>query len=463
MNTLDKALMINQNPLIYGTFAEIGAGQEVARFFFQAGMASRTIAKSMSAYDMVFSDEIYGAEKSGRYVSESRLNKMLEREYELLMRRLKQKRTIPTCFFVVANTFTTRVTGKVGDGHGWIGVKFQDHPDHEPSQISLHVRTLDPKIVAQQSAIGTIGVNLLYSAFYLALEPYKMIKSLVDNLEIDLVEIDMIRCSGPVFDGYDNRILSLYLVQENMTDAVMVNPSGEVIQAADALHKKNILALRGSFQPFTLVNREMIKLAREKFLASPGVDENNTMILTEITMQNLCGGEGKVNYQDFVARAEILSALGYHTLISRFKEYYRLADFCRHQSSKKSALVLGASHLSEIFDARYYSDLPGGLMEAFGRLFHSQMVVYVYPTLDETSGKLTTSRNLELGNTNRHLLDYLAQRGQLVDLDGYSENLLPIRARDIHRMIAAGMNGWEKMVPTEVAEIINQRAAFHDV
>src|SRR5580704_18108709 len=226
LTTREKALRINLDPKRYGTFAEIGAGQEVARWFFRVGAAAGSISKSISAYDMAVSDAIYGRCK--RYVSRERLQSMLDHEHGLNLERLRPSRGDSTAFFAFADTVAARNFQGTNECHGWMGVKYQAHPRDADSQIILHVRMLDRENGLQQEALGIVGVNLLYAAFFLHHKPELMVESLLDNLSTQRIEIDMIEFAGIEFRHVDNRVMSLKLVQLGLTGAAMFGPSGEV-------------------------------------------------------------------------------------------------------------------------------------------------------------------------------------------------------------------------------------------
>src|SRR5271156_1759196 len=304
-DTHQKALRINLDPRWYGTVAEIGAGQEVVRWFFRVGGAAGTVAKSMSAYDMAVSDAVYG--KADRYVSASRLQGMLDKEFALNVERLDSERGDDNCFFAFADTVVARSFRGGNECHGWMGVKFQAQPHDEPSQIVMHVRMLDVEAFAQQEALGIVGVNLLYGAFFQHHEPDKLIEGLLDRLTTGRVEIDMIQFRGIEFRGVDNRLMALKLVQVGLSGVAMFGPDREVLQPSEALRKKAVLVERGSFRPTTLVNIDMLETALAKFTADPALEGISVLPLAELTMRNLlAGGATDVDRRDFLARAELL-------------------------------------------------------------------------------------------------------------------------------------------------------------
>jgi hypothetical protein len=458
LDTHGKALKINLDNRFYGTLAEIGAGQEVVRWFFRVGGAAGTIAKSISAYDMQVSDAIYG--DTERYVSRQRLQAMLDLEFQLNIERLSESRGDTTSFFAFADTVVARSYKGGNECHGWMGVKFQAHPRDEASQIVIHVRMLDAEASLQQEALGIIGVNLLYGAFFLHHEPEKLMESLLDKLTTGRIEIDLIDFKGIEFRYVDNRIMAMKLVQLGLSGAAMFDPSGAVIQPSDALYKKAVLVERGSFRPVTHVNLDMHNAALAKFSADPSVAGKPILSLMEVTMRNLLAGGQEVDRRDFLARADLLAACGFHVLISDYFEYYRLAAYIAWRTKERVGIVLGAASLIELFDEKYYTALPGGILESFGRLFKNELKVFVYPLREHQTDELTTVDNVEVAPELRKLYGYLADRGSFVQLDNFNPDYLHIFSRDVLKRIAAHDDEWEKMVPSQVAEIIKKRGFF---
>ena len=457
-NTHQKALNINLDSRFYGTFAEIGAGQEVVRWFFRVGGAAGTIAKSISAYVMTVSDAIYG--ETQRYVSRDRLQAMLNHEFQLNIDRLGESRGDSTAFFTFADTVVARSYMGGNECHGWMGVKFQSHPRDEPSQIIVHVRMLDTEAALQQEALGIVGVNLLYGAFFLHHEPEQLVESLLDKLSTGRIEIDMIDFQGIEFRYVDNRLMSLQLVQLGLSGAAMFGPDRAVLQPSEALHKKAVLVERGSFRPVTHVNVDMLQAALEKFTADPAVAGKAVLPLMEITMHNLLAATAEVDRRDFLARADLLSACGFTVLISDFSEYYRLAAYLAWRTKERVGVVMGAASLIELFDEKYYTALPGGILESFGRLFKNELKVFVYPLRPSESAPMTTVETLEVAPELRKLYGYLADRGSFMQLDNIKSEYLHIFSRDVLKRIAAHDASWEQMVPAEVAEMIKKRGFF---
>jgi hypothetical protein len=457
-DTHQKALRINLDPRWYGTVAEIGAGQEVARWFFHVGGAAGTIAKSISAYDMAVSDAIYG--QVDRYVSVGRLQAMLDYEYQLDVERLGDKRGDTTAFFAFANTVVARSFKGNNECHGWMGLKFQAHPRDEASQIVLHVRMLDVEASLQQEAIGIVGINLLHGAFFLHHEPEALVESLLDRLTTGRIEIDMIEFRGIEFRRVDNRLMALKLVQLGLSGVAMFGPDQAVLQPSEALRKRAILVERGSFRPTTLVNVDMLSSAVAKFETDPAVSGKPVLPIAELTMRNLLAGGDDVDRQDFLARADLLAACGMTVLISDYFEYYRLATYIAARTTERIGIVMGTPSLIELFDERYYTQLPGGILESFGRLFKNDLRIYVYPLQRSQDDQLQTVDNIEVEPSLRPLYDYLAMRGSFVPLDNYRPEYLQIFSRDVLHKIAAGDSTWESMVPPAVAELVRQRGFF---
>ncbi len=456
-DTRGKALAINLDPKRYGTFAEIGAGQEVVRWFFTVGAAAGTISKSISAYDMQVSDAIYGECK--RYVCRQRLQDMLDYEYQLNLDRLQATRGLKTSFFAFADTVSARNFKGTNECHGWMGVKFQSHPRDHASQIIIHVRMLDDSNTQQQEALGIVGVNLLYGAFFHYHDPERLVESLLDGLSTERIEIDMIEFSGIEFRHVDNRLMSLQLVQLGLSNAAMFRPDGKVIQPSEALYKKHILVERGSFRPVTHVNLDMIRCAREKYLEEPDTTESDVVSIMEITMKNLMA-TGDIDYHDFLARADVIAACGKTVMISNYFEYYRLAAYLATFTKKSIGVTMGAHSLGEIFDEKYYTHLGGGILEALGRLFKNGLHLYIYPYKDPQSGQLTTVDNLTVATDHAKLYSYLVEKHWVVPLDNYNPEVLHIFSREILSKIKRGEHDWEEMVPAEVRDVIHERAYF---
>jgi len=454
----DKALRINLNENIYGTFSEIGAGQETVRHFFRAGGSSGTIAKAMSAYDKDFSDAIYGIEEDGRYVTENRLKKMLMHEVQLMEERLDRKKHPDKLFFSYANTVATIDFTKKFKGHGWVGVKFQIEPNEDYNEILLHIRFKENDAKLQQETLGILGVNLIYGEFYKYNNPKKLLRYLYDHLDKDQIEIDTINFNGPRFANVDNRLMSLQLVKNGMTDAVMFGPDGNNILPALILYKKNILALRGSFRPVTKVNMDMYKKSLEMFLSQSRVDPDNTLFIFEITLSNL-RSDGEIDERDFMDRAELLCSLGQTVMISNFQEYYKVVEYFSEYTKARMGLAMGVNNLVDIFDEKYYRHLSGGILEAFGKLFYKDLKVFLYPMIDD-DGVLINSETLKVHPRMKELYKFFKLNGKVIDIQESNSDDLNIYSRHVLKMIQDGELGWEEMLPKGIAELIKKNNLF---
>jgi len=453
-----KALKINLNENIYGTFAEIGAGQETVRQFFRVGGASGTIAKSLSAYDKDFSDAIYGVEDDKRYVTENRLKKMLAQETDLIEKRITRGKHPSKMFFCYANTVATIDFAKKFKGHGWVGVRFQIDPKDDYNEIILHVRFKENIARQQQETLGILGTNLIYSAFYKYHTPKKIIQYLYDNLEEGQLEIDTISFSGPVFKSVDNRLMNLELVKNGLTEAVMFGPDGSNLLPAAALYKKNILALRGRFRPVTKVNEDMYVQSLKLFIQEKKVEKNNTIVIFEITLADL-ENKGEIDEKDFMDRARLLASLGETVLISNYKEYYRLVEYFSMYTDKKIGLCMGVNNLIEVFDPKYYIKLSGGILEAFRKLFFKKLKVYLYPVISE-DGEIITSENLKVHPRIKELYKFSKFNGKVVDVKKYNIDSLKIHSHEVLKDIQNNSTGWEQLLPKSVASKIKKQKLF---
>jgi hypothetical protein len=457
MNTAQKALQINLDASRYGTFAEIGAGQEVARWFFHVGGAAGTVAKTMSAYDMAVSDAIYGP--SDRYVSRKRIQAMLGYEFDLLLQRLNKTRGDKCSFFVFADTVATHSFSHQTDGQGWLGIKFQTRPQEEPSEIIIHAWMLDRDNVREQEALGIIGVNLIYGAFYHHHEPQQLIGRLMDDLSRDRMEVDMIKFSGPCFAGVDNRLMALQLVEQALTDTAMFTSDGETVVAGEVLYKRPVLVERGGFRPLTNPMLDMLERAQEQFLQEESLKGEPPVVITEMTLRQL-QVDDVIDHRDFLDRVDTLSAVGKTVLISSFRRHHRLVMYLSKYTQKMIGLPLGLVRLRDILDESVYADLEGGLMESLGQLFKNGAKVYVYPALDRKTGNLITVENLEVAPHLRHLYAHLVENRFIENIRQYNPDYLPIHSRDVLDKIKAGDASWERLVPPPIARVIKAKRLF---
>lgn len=414
LSSIEKALAINLDEMKYGTIVEIGAGQEVARWFFQAGAAAGTIAKTMSAYDTNFSDAIYGADDGGRYVSRGRCERMLAQEYDLIISRIKGSRPKGSRFFSFANTVAAQGFQKRDECHGWIGIRLQRAPEMEPDNIVLHVRMLDDTNLEQQDALGILGVNLIYAAFMHADEPKRLMRSLLDNIKWGRVEIDLVEFSGPALGYLDNRQMALELVKASLTPAILFGPDGTAQIPAEALYKKNALVMRGSFNPLTDAEMARFEATHTRFAAEQGIDPGRTVCLAEVTMRELAE-KSDIDTSSYLERIEQLAARGFHVLISEFFRYFRVRQYIAHYTSEPVGIVTDVEGLRDVTHQEIYDGLDGGILEGLGKLLPDSTTAYVYPSLVE--GNSMSLDSMELDDTLRPLISYLRGLGKLVAAD----------------------------------------------
>ena len=456
LSTKERALQINLNRSVYGSFAEIGAGQEVAANFFKAGGASGTIAKTMSAYDMAFSDAIYG--HHDRYVCEPRLNTMLTKEYGLLEERLPN-RVNNTQFFAFADTVEALNYEKTNQPHGWVGCKFQLRPDSPPNECVIHIKMHDIDNIMQQTALGTVGVNLIFACLHIT-DPEEFLLSLMDGLSQGRIEIDMFKLEGPDFKHVDNRLMSLKLVKNGLTRAAIFGADGRVLQPSEVLYKKNVLVLRGRFRPVTHVNVDMLLAARRHFIHESDVDKRNVLVISELTLTDL-SADGEIDEKDFLNRVDIICSLGQNVMISNYPEYYRLVDYLsKYTKGYKLGIILGIYNLQRVFDEKYYEKLKGGIMQAFGSLFGGNVKVYVYPSKNLETGELVTLDSLRVADNMKFMLKYLKDNNKIEKIKDANVENLHIISDHVLDMIKCGEEGWEKYVPKKVAKAIIEQCLF---
>jgi len=455
--TYQKALQINLDLAKYGTFAEIGAGQEVAGWFFHVGRASNTVAKTISAYDMSVSDAVYG--RCERYVSRQRLEAMLDHEFALLLERLQAARGERSTFFVFADTVVTSAPTRQQDGHGWLGVRFQTQPNGPPSEVIIHVHMHDKDKLRAHDALGISGVNLIHAVLFHHDEPTVLLSALMDDLTRDRIEVDMLKLSGPAFAQVDGRLMSLQLVQQGFTDAAMFQADGTVVQPSEVLYKRPILVERGRFRPITNLTLDLLRCAHRQFWQEPRLQGETPIVLMEMTLRDLASESG-IDQRDFLARVDILRELGQMVLISNYVAYFRLVEYLSRYSDELIGIALGVPSLMQLTQEQHYADLPGGLLEGAGRLFRRSVKVYVHPYQDPDSGQLITAENLPVAPDQQHLLAYLRAHGRIEPIRDFNAAYLPIRADDVLSKIAADDGSWEAMVPPAIVRTIKRDRLF---
>jgi len=458
-STSQKALRLNLDDKKYGTIVEIGAGQEVARQFFLAGAAAGTIAKTMSAYDMKFSDAIYGVQNDGRYVSKARVKAMMEQELDLVLERVSEGRSKASRYFAYAATVSAKSFNRQNECHAWCGIRVQMYPGAEPSNIKVHVRMHDDNAEAQQQALGVLGVNLIYAAYYYFENPKMMIDSLTDSIKHGRLEIDSIEFIGPYFEDIDNRAINLHLIRSWKTRAIMFRPDGSICVPAEMLYKKNVLTIRGSFRPVTNLNVDMIEQGKKAFFEQQGVSEDNTIAIAEISLNDVKGNDNHVPEEDLVQRVQLLNSLGYNVMISDYTRYFSLRAYFRQYTKMEIGIVVGLINLKQIFDEDSYRGVEGGILEGFGKLFPDNTRMFIYPEIN-AEGELRDYSDLKVQEHLRFLYRHLLENDYLTGLETSDKNLFNIYSRDVLKQLKAGKSGWEKSVPPLVAEQIMQYGLF---
>jgi hypothetical protein len=457
LSTHDKALGINIDAARYGVFAEIGAGQEVARWFFHVGGAAATVAKTISAYDMAVSDAVYGPGK--RYVSRQRLQSMLDHEWGLLLERLEGTRGGTTKFFVFADTVTAKSYSRQEEGQGWLGIRFQEEPRARPSEIIIHARMWDQDNARQQDALGVLGVNLIHGAFNDHARPQFLIGSLMDELTRDRMEVDMVRFSGPAFEGVDNRLMSLQLVQQRLTNAALFAPDGEVVEPAELLYHSPVLIERGSFRPITRVTLDMLGRSLARMRKEPDMQGRDPVVLMEMTLRNLLSLGEQVEHADFLARMDTLRALGRTVMISNYSRFHSVTTYLRRYTKERIGIALGVPTMAQILEEKHYGDLAGGILEALGQLLGGPVKLYIYPWKN-SAGEIVTAETFRVPAHLRHLYDYLRENAFVEDIHAPAHTDLSVMPHEVLAKMQAGDSGWEELVPDEVVALIKERKLF---
>ena len=457
-DTSQKALQINLDQQKYGTFAEIGAGQETVRWFFKVGGAAGTVAKSMSAYDMTFSDSIYGP--APRYVCQERLKTMLKYEFNLLLERLGPKRADTTQFFVFANTVATTSYRRKNDGHGWLGVRFQTKPKTEPSEIILHTWAWQRNAEVQQHLFGVLGVNIIHSALYFWQEPERLIDRLYDNLTKSEIEIDYLAFEGPAFHENDPIKIGFRLVTEEATNAVIIRPDGRVVMPSEHLYKKPVLVQRARCQPITLAHTDIQRCALAEFRRQFTEEQKEIISLFELPAQSLLkDDEGNFIEEDFLQRVVIAKTSGTDLLFSNYSRYFRLSGFLRRYTREPLAFAMGIEQLRELLDPATHTSLEGGMLEALGRLLQASVTLYVYPAMT-SSGDVINARNFRTAPSVQSLYQHLLDNNHVISLENADPACMKIHTDDVLELLEKGDPQWQKLVPHEISKVITENHYF---
>ena len=460
MNTLstkEKSVHINIDSKYYGTIAEIGGGQETARHLFQAGGASNTIAKSISAYDKLFSDHFYNDGAPARYVAEDRLRKMVSYEYDELIKILDHKN--PKKFFAFANTVETLNFSKTNLGNGWLGIAVEGTDRYHPNLFFIHVKLHENDTLLQQYSLGALGINLIYGGLFEWKDPRNILLSLLDNLDTSRVEVDYAYVEGPDMAWVDNRLLNLMLVSNNMTPAIMFDNHGRIQQPGDMLYHKNVLLMRGYFRPINNLGIEFLEDSMEIFKRDEDYTPENTIAFCEISLNYLMQGE-QLDEKDFLHRVDLLNLVGQSVMISRFKRYFELVHYFRQYKLIKLRMVVGLPTFEKIFDSSYYTDLRGGLLEALGAMFQDNVKVYLYPAIDTVTGEVLYPNDDYFKGKTSLLWQYLNATGSIILLRSLSSKHLNITSELISSMIENGDDSLKSYLPEKVYQHIKDNKLF---
>ena len=431
ISTRDKALQINIDASRYGTFAEIGAGQEVARWFFHVGGAAGTVAKTISAYDMAVSDAIYG--QTRRYVSRQRLQAMLDYEWRLMIERLQEERGASTMLFVFADTVTARSYSRQEEGDGWLGIRFQTERRGPASEIVIHARMWDLENARQQEALGILGVNLVHGAYHECQAPAALLTALLSGLSLERIELDAIELTGPAFPGIDPRRVAVQAVRDGYANAIVLPTEGPIVPPTESLRKRPILLERGLFRTVKPVYGTMLAAARTRFQQEfPGA-EREPLSLFEISLLPARREETPTD-DEVIQRTDELLKLGAPVAITRYTRSYRLTEHLRRYTAEPLRFVMGLPAVLELLEASYYDGMVGGALEAMGKLLAENVKLYVYPVdasrlpdllrrsrldpaqLSYPAWGDVTADNIRLAPPAGHLYDYLRESGWLVPL-----------------------------------------------
>ena len=461
LTTMQKAFAFNMDHNKYGTIAEIGAGQEVSRCFFRAGGAAGTIAKTISAYDMSFSDAIYGEEKDKRYVTESRVKKMLDKEFNLVLQRVGDTRPKTSTYFAFADTVTARSFSQQGECHGWMGIKLQVTHGADPCEILIHIRMLDESNDQQQEAVGILGVNLIYGAFHFHSRPERLVQSLRDDLDWGRLEVDLIRFTGPYFANIDNRYMALKLVQTELTDAVVFGTDRKtLVLPSELFYKRDVMVMRGMFKPVTNVNVDMMTSGMELFTRITEVRSDPVIIVPEISVAEM-RKQDSFDMQDILDRVDCLNILNYPVIVSNYLRYFRLSDYLGRYTNGKVAFVMGIPNLETLFDDAYYEGFKGGIIGAFGALLDRDTLIFVYPMYrDGNPDDIVTTENFPVPGHLKYFYAHLRANNKILPVQNYNDANMHVWPEAVLLQIQKGPGQWQLSVPEAVSQEIIARCMF---
>ncbi|PTN09252.1 TonB-dependent receptor [Mangrovibacterium marinum] len=457
LSTKEKSVHINIDSNYYGSVAEIGGGQETARHLFQAGGASQTVAKTISAYDKSFSDHFYNQGQPSRYVAEDRVKKMVDYEYQELLKILDDK--IDQKFFAFANTVETLNYTKTNQGNGWLGIAIEGTDRYKPNKLFIHVKLHENDTLLQQYSLGTLGINLIHGALFDWEDPRKILLKLLDNLGVERVEVDYVFVEGPDLQWVDNRILNLMLVSNNMTPAIMFDTDGNVQQPGDMLYKKNVLLMRGYFRPVNKLVIEFLEESLQVFMRDEDYRPDNTIAFCEISLNNLMH-DRKVDETDFLQRVDLLNMVGQSVMVSNFSRYFELVNYFGQFKMIKLRIIMGMPTFDMILDGSLYSDLRGGLLESVGKLFHENVKLYLFPFIDTKSGEVVYPDDDHFSGSNKLLWQYLNETKKILILKIQSVDLIKQTSEHLRELIRNGDERLANFLPASVYEQIKEQELF---
>jgi len=373
-DTHQKALSLNLDVSIFGSFAEIGAGQEVARWFLHVGGASGTVAKTISAYDKEVSDHLYGV--GTRYVSKPRLLAMLNSEWEELLEQLQPSRGADTKFFSFVDTISARNYAGTNDCHGWVGLRFRAQPNAAPNDVILHVNLRDSSNVRQQEAVGVLGVNLINAAYHAAGSVGEFLASVFEDLRLERMEIDCMELKGPVFEFWDRNQLHAFLVAGGYAEAVVFPANNQFLPPNELLYKQALVLAPGHFDN---VDQLHANLVQDTLAALPQEELKESKGGLGLFCLSIGGtNDGRVSLKEIVEHVEALHNLGYGVMLFRARELYTMSAYANRYTKSRIHFAIGLMVLTRVFEDRY-KDLPGSLLEGIARLFTQNVRIYVYP------------------------------------------------------------------------------------
>ena len=376
LGTHQKALSINLDASVFGSFAEIGAGQEVARWFLQVGGASGTVAKTISAYDKEVSDDLYGA--GTRYVSKPRLKAMLDNEWAQLLAQLQASRGGSTKFFSFVDTVSARNFSGTNDCHGWVGLRFQRMAAGQANDVILHVNLRDPSNVQQQEAVGILGVNLLYAVLHALTGPNEFLESVFEDLGLPRMEIDCLELSGPAFEQWDRNEIHAFLVTGGFAEAVIFPADNQLAPPSELLYKRAVVLAPGRFESVGQLHADLISETTAELPQEELKESKGGLGLFCLSSSGTAVRDRKIPVAEIVEHVQALQKLGYGVMVFRARELYTMSAYVNRYTKSRLHFAIGLTILVRVMEDNY-GNLPGSLLEGIARLFMQNVRLSVYP------------------------------------------------------------------------------------